>query len=210
MVSLEEVVFQLIYENKKVIILGGGNDISYPGCKALSKYNKNILALNINSDLDVKTDEPRNSGTSYRMLLDEAIIFGENFYEVGVKKYFSSPKHEEFLKRNQANIILFEEAQGLGILSLLKNILSTNKSDVIFWGFDMDSVRESDAPGVSSPCPVGFTAEDAFSIAAAAGKESRTKIFEISEVNPAHDIDGRTSRLAAIMMWKFLDSLYVV
>ena len=76
--------------------------------------------------------------------------------------------------------------------ALLKNILSKNKSDVIFWGFDMDSVRESDAPGVSSPCPVGFTAEDALSIAGAAGKESRTKIFEISEVNPAHDINGRT------------------
>ncbi len=205
--SLEEVVFQLLYENKKVLILGGGNDISYPNCKALSKTNKNILALNIDSDFDVRQDEPRNSGTSYRMLLDEAIIFGENFYEVGIKKYYSSPKHEEFLIRNNANIISFEEAQGFGISSLLKNILSNNKSDVIFWGFDMDSVRESDAPGVSSPCPVGFSAEDALSIATAAGKESRTKIFEISEVNPTHDIDGRTSRLAAIMMWKFLEKL---
>ncbi len=204
---LEEIVFQVLYENKKIVILGGGNDISYADCKALSKNNKNILALNIDSDLDVRPDEPRNSGTSYRMLLDEAIIFGENFYEVGIKKYFLSPKHEEFLIRNRANIISFEEAQGFGISSLLKNILSRNKSEVIFWGFDMDSVRESDAPGVSSPCPIGFTAEDALSIAAAAGKESRTKIFEISEVNPTHDIDGRTSRLAALMIWEFLHSL---
>ena len=115
--TLEEIVFQLIYENKKVIILGGGNDISYPDCKALSKTNKNILAFNINCDLGVRPDEQRNSGTSYRMLLDEAIIFGENFYEVGVKKYFASPKHEEFLRRNNANIISFEEAQGFGIPS---------------------------------------------------------------------------------------------
>ena len=204
--SLEEIVFQLLYENKKLIILGGGNDISYPDCKALSKTDKNILAFNINSDLVVKPDEQRNNGTSYRMLLDEAIIFGENFYEIGIKKYFASPKHEEFLRRNKANIISFEEAQGFGVSSLLKNILSSNKSDVIFWGFDMDSVRESDAPGVSSPCPAGFSAEDALSIAAVAGKESRTKIFEISEVNPAYDIDGRTSRLAAMMIWNFLEA----
>ena len=118
--SLEEIVFQLLYENKKLIILGGGNDISYPDCKALSKTDKNILAFNINSDLVVKPDEQRNNGTSYRMLLDEAIIFGENFYEIGIKKYFASPKHEEFLRRNNANIISFEEAQGFGISSLVE------------------------------------------------------------------------------------------
>ncbi len=202
-----EIIFQLLYENKKVMILGGGNDISYPDCRALSKIYKNILAFNIDSDLDVRPDEPRNSGTSYRMLLDEGIISGEDFYEIGIKKYFSSPKHEEFLKRNNSNIISFEEAQAIGISSLLKNILNQNNSDVIFWGFDMDSVREADAPGVSSPCPSGFSAEDALSVAAAAGRDSRTKIFEISEVNPSYDIDGRTSRLAAMMMWEFLDSL---
>ena len=203
----EEVVFQLLRDNKKVIILGGGNDISYPDCRALSIYNNNPLVFNIDSHFDVRPDKPRNSGTSYRMLLDENLINPKNFYEIGIKEHSSALIHKKYLERKGSHIFYYDKLRGGKIKKILKEILSKKKNKVLFWGFDIDSIQESAAPGVSAPNPVGFSAEEALLIAEIAGRDKRTKIFEISEVNPKFDIDNKTCRLAALIMWQFLNKL---
>lgn len=202
----EKIISQILIDNKKVIVLGGGNDISYPDCKGLSSLKKEILALNIDSHFDVRFNKPRNSGTSYFMLLEQEIIKGKNFWEIGIKSANSSPQHEKYLKSKKANILFIEKLLESKIDKNISEILKKNKSEVIFWGFDMDSVKASDAPGVSAPSPFGLASEDAIKIATLAGKDKRTKIFEISEVNPKFDIDDRTSRLAALMIWYFINT----
>ncbi|RPI71329.1 MAG: arginase [Ignavibacteriales bacterium] len=203
----EKIIFQLLNDGKRIIVLGGGNDISYPDCKALSNYNRNLLAINIDSHPDVRFDIPRNSGTPYRMLLEENLIDGENFYEIGLKPYALSTVHENYLKQKNVPVYTFEKVKETGISILFDKILSNNRNEVIFWGFDMDSVRGPEAPGVSAPAPYGFTSDEAVELAKIAGRDKRTKIFEISEVNPVYDIDKRTSKLAAIMIWSLLNEI---
>ena len=205
----EEVVYQLLKENKKIIILGGGNDISYPDCKALSRFNNDLLAFNIDSHFDVRSDTPRNSGTPYRMLLEENLIKPKDFFEIGIKPFFTSIVHKKYLETRRCNILYFDEVKKKGLKKLLKEILVKKKNKVLFWGFDMDSVNSSDAPGVSAPSPVGLSAGEVVSISELAGKDKRTNIFEISEVNPKYDIDNRTSKLAAIMIWHFLNAVNI-
>ncbi len=203
----EEVVFQLLSDNKKVIILGGGNDISYPDCKALSRFNNNPLVFNIDSHFDVRPDKIRNSGTSYRMLLDENLLNPKNFYEIGIKQHSSSIAHKNYLEKKGSHVFYYDKVTGVKIKKILNEILFKKKNKVLFWGFDIDSINESDAPGVSAPNPVGFSIEEALLIAEIAGHDKRTKIFEISEVNPKFDFDNKTSRLTALIIWKFLNRL---
>jgi formiminoglutamase len=198
----EEVVYQLLRDNKKVIILGGGNDISYPDCKALSRIDNNFLAFNFDSHFDVRSAKTRNSGTSYRMLLEEELLNPKNFYEIGIKQHASSPKHKNYLESKGSHIFYYDKIQGEKIKRILRDILK-RKTKALFWGFDMDSVNSSDAPGVSAPDPIGFSIEEALMIAETAGRDKRTKVFEISEVNPEFDFDNKTSRLAAAIMWYF-------
>ncbi len=203
----EFVVSEILKTADKIIILGGGNDISYPDCKALSLAKESILAINIDSHFDVRDDKPRNSGTPYRMLLDEKLILPNNFFEIGIKPFASSPVYENYLKEIGVEFFTINKVKESGIKKILDSILMKNKSKFIFWGFDMDSVRAFAAPGVSAPNPNGLTAEEAITAAETAGIEDRTKIFEISEVNPKFDIDGRTCKLAAVMMWHFISCL---
>jgi formiminoglutamase len=44
-------------------------------------------------------------------------------------------------------------------------------------------------------------------LAGLAGAEPRSRLLEVSELNPAYDIDGRTARLAAAAIWHFLVAL---
>jgi len=199
-----KVVAKILADNKRLIVIGGGNDISYPDCLGLSKVCENILALNIDSHFDVRENKVRNSGTPYRQLLEESIIRPENFFELAIQRFANSEIYWKYLESKGVSIYTLEQLRKLGIKKTLRSILDKKKCEAIFWGFDMDSVRSADAPGVSASYPTGLTAEEILFIATIAGQDSRSKILEISEVNPKYDIDNKTARLAATMILNYL------
>lgn len=202
-----KVVAKILADNKRLIVIGGGNDISYPDCLGLSRVCENILALNIDSHFDVRENKVRNSGTPYRQLLEEQIIQPENFFELAVQPFANSELYWNYLESKGVSIHTLEQLRKEGIENTVRSILDENKSEAIFWGFDMDSVCSTDAPGVSASYPTGLSAEEILSIAAIAGQDSRSKIIEISEVNPKYDIENKTARLAAQIVICYLYSL---
>jgi formiminoglutamase len=199
-----EVVGQLLKEGKIVISLGGGNDIAYPDCKAAAKQFGRITAFNIDAHLDLRSDREPNSGTPYRQLLEEKHLLPELFHEIGIQPLANSSTYLDYAREQRVSLHTLAEIQERGVDEVLRGPLSTAQVKAIFWGFDLDSVRASDAPGVSAPSPVGLTAEEICRIGALAGRDARTRVIEISEVNPAFDLDGRTSRLAALLLMNAL------
>ena len=199
-----EIVRQLIKDRKKVIVLGGGNDISYPDCKALAAEINSVLVFNIDRHLDVRTAQPLNSGTPYRQLLEEDIISPELFHEVGINSFANSPIYIDFIKEIGAHIHYLGDLRSAGIKDTIENIVNGSQAEGIFWGFDLDVVRAVEAPGVSDPSPMGFTAREVCEIADVAALDPRTQIIEITEVNPKYDIDGITSKLAANIIMRCL------
>ena len=205
-----KIVEQVLRDGKKIIVLGGGNDVSYAdGCAVANVYGrKNWLALNIDAHFDVRADQPRNSGTPYRQLLDEQHLKPENLYEIGYQSQAASPVYFDYLKKLGVNLISLEEFQVSSLKSQIQEKLSSFNSQLsIFWGFDVDSVRASDAPGVSAPSPIGLTANEFLNLSDLAGTLPQSKIIEFTEVNPNFDIDNRTSKLVAIAMHRFLAAL---
>lgn len=193
----QSIVRQLIADGKIVIMLGGGNDVSYPDCSALTLEMGDVLAFNIDAHFDVRADTPRNSGTPYRQLLEEKHIQPEHFYEVGSQPFSNSPIYRRYLLDQGATVCSLRELQDAGITAYFENILCRSTNKAIFWGIDLDVVRAADAPGVSAPNPVGMAGDDLCRITELAGRDPRTRIIEFSEVNPEYDIDQRTCRLAA-------------
>ncbi len=212
--SLEEthathaaVVSRILGDGKRAVVLGGGNDISYPDCLALSRVTKELVAFNIDSHFDVREGDQRHSGTPYRQLLDERIFDPTNFYEMGSIPGANSPVYEEYLNRLGVNVYPLEAMRAHGIEPLFEQLLGEIDADGLFWGFDLDAVRSMDAPGVSASSPLGLTAEEICLIGRIAGADLRTKIIEITEMNPKHDLDQRTAKLAALILWYFLQAV---
>lgn len=206
-----KIVEQVLRDGKLLIILGGGNDVSYADGAAMANVFgiENWSAFNIDAHFDVRTDSPRNSGTPYRQLLDEKLILSENFYELGFQMQSNSLVYFEFLKKKGVKIISLEDFQNANFVleSLIENRSSEiEKHSNLFFGFDADAVRASDAPGVSAPSPIGLTAEQFIKLAGFAGNLRKTKIIEFTEVNPNFDIDNRTAKLVAVAMHSFCQS----
>ena len=203
-----QIVEQILSDEKKIIVLGGGNDISYADGRAMAKSfgSENWLALNIDAHFDVRADTPRNSGTPYRQLLDENLIIPRNFFEIAWQAQANSQIYFRYLKSRGVNLHGLEEIQesGIEIKDLINEHCSARAARApIFFGFDVDAVRAADAPGVSAPSPIGLAAEDFVGLAKLAGENERTKIVEFTEMNPSFDIDGRTAKLVAVAMHRF-------
>jgi formiminoglutamase len=198
------VVKCLLEDQKNVIVFGGGNDISYPDASALADTSHALLAFNIDSHFDVREDSPRNSGTAYRQLLEEGKLKPQRFYQMANKLMTNSAAHIDYLRDKGVNVYSLDTLRRHDLQTLFDRILGSSDADAIFWGFDMDAVRTSDAPGVSKSYPIGLTAEEISGIAAVAGRDKRSRILEISEVNPRFDADQRTVNLAGMMIMRFL------
>lgn len=205
------VVQRLLRDGKRVIVLGGGNDISYPDGVAMAEVygSEWWIAVNIDAHLDVRLAEKRNSGTPYRQLLDEGHLMPKYFYEVGYQTHFASPIYYEYIRDLGVNRISLEllRSREEADLELRENIrekfIGQSSSLNTFFGFDMDAVRSADAPGTSAPSPLGLRAGEFIQLVKYAASLANTKIIEFSEVNPKFDIDNRTAKLVAIGMHRF-------
>lgn len=203
---LRDILGVLHRDGKGAIVLGGGNDISYPDVAALSDVcgARRVLALNIDSHFDVREAEQTTSGTPYRQLLEEGYLEPGNLFPLGHKPGTNSPVYAAYLAKKGVRPLSLQEVRARGLDAALDAILARRDVDALFWGFDMDAVKSGDAPGVSAGYPVGFTGAEVCRIAARAGADPRSRVLEISECNPRFDVDGRTARLAAMMIVAYL------
>ncbi|MDQ3372709.1 MAG: formimidoylglutamase [Acidobacteriota bacterium] len=199
-----KIVKTILKDEKRIIVLGGGNDISYADGRAMAETFgfENWLAVNIDAHFDVRKEFPRNSGTPYRQLLDEKHLKPENFFEIAYQPQSASPVYFEYLKNLGVTMVSLDELHGgKSVVKFLKEIFTTHHSPLTtFYGFDVDSVRASDAPGVSASSPIGLKAEEFIELAKFAGQNPQTRIIEFTEVNPKFDVDNRTAKLVAYAM----------
>jgi formiminoglutamase len=206
-----EVVKRVLEDGKRLIILGGGNDISYPDGRAMAEVfgPEWWIGINIDSHLDVRDDQPRNSGTPYRQLLEEKLLLPDYFFEVGFQTHLCSPVYYKYIRDLGVNRISLEllRSRAEADVELKETIklkfINHSASLNTFFGFDMDAVRMSDAPGTSAPSPLGLKASEFVQLVKYAASLAHTRIIEFTEVNPNFDVDNRTAKLVAIGMHRF-------
>ena len=202
--SLFIVVQQALADKKTVIVLGGGNDISFPDARALHVHDPGYAAINLDAHLDMRKSGAIHSGTPYRNLIDGRALDPARFFEVGIQPWANSAGYLEEALEMGVTVHTLGQIQAMGTGQFLDGLFDSLNGARLFAGLDMDSVRASDAPGVSAPSPVGLTADDILNFATRCRNYAHTSIFEITEVNPAKDLDDRTSRLAALTIYTFL------
>lgn len=196
------VATQIIADGKLLISLGGGNDISFPDMAALAASGPApALAINVDAHYDVRADQPANSGTPYRQLIEAGLIDPRRYWVVGAQPHANSPVYTAYLRERGATMITLSAARRHGVAETVQALLAESDAASIGWGFDLDVVQSAEAPGVSAPNPLGMRGDEFVALAMLAGAEPRTRLIEFSELNPLYDIDDRAARLVAVAIW---------
>lgn len=189
--------------------IGGGHDLTYPSVRGLSRYlGGPVGGINIDAHLDVR-EEP-GSGMPYRFLIESGCLDPNRFVEFGISRFASAKRHVDWIESRGGRIITSDELLDIGakqdtfLHESCTLAFGAALRDPGFISLDLDAIDGASAPGVSAPNPIGLPPAYAAMIAERAGRTVGVRHFDLMELNPDFDTDGRTARLSAMLFIHFL------
>ncbi len=197
--AVNQVLTELFKHNIVPIIIGAGQDITFPMYQVYEPTGKLVNITAIDSMFDLGNDRETLNSRSY---LSHIILHQPNFLfnytNIGYQSYYVSASNVDLMKQ-----LLFEAYR----LGSVKNIDLTEPliRNANILTFDIASVRAADAPGVKNASPNGFSGEDVCRMARYAGLSYKLSSIGFFEYNPHYDINSRTAYLIAEMIWYFIE-----
>lgn len=170
------------------VAIGGGHDLTFPFVRAVAARHPKLAGIYFDAHLDVR--ETRGSGMPFRKLIEECHISGLHLH--GFRPLVNSAAHLGWFKANGG--IIHEDGTRVAL----------PKAKALFASFDLDVLDAGHAPGVSARNPAGWTVREAEAWVKACGADPRVRCFDLMELNPRFDPEGRTARVAAHLFLTFL------
>lgn len=197
----------LLARCERLVVIGGGNDVTFATARALGPGTGTGI-VNVDAHLDVRrvVDGRLTSGTPYRRLIEEHRLPGRNLVEFGVHTHVNARSHHDWVRSRGAACHTLEAVRAAGAAALLARELDrlALAAPRLAVSIDLDVFAAAFAPGVSAPGVEGLTPEEGRQLAWEAGRQRRSRLFELVELSPPHDLDDRTSRLAVMLACAFL------
>jgi formimidoylglutamase len=196
---VEQAVAALHAASLMPVCIGGGHDLTLPAVSALSHSVGNpVGGVNFDAHLDVRTTI--GSGMPFRRLIESGALNANQFLEFGIGRFTCDEDDLRWLREQGSSIVLRDElTEAHGLFQQHFSSIETG-----FVSIDLDGIDSSHAPGVSAINPMGLSVSHAVSLAELAGREAKVKHFDIMELSPPHDQDGRTARVAAMIFLSFV------
>jgi formiminoglutamase len=185
------------------IVLGGGHETSYGHFRGYVEAERSVSILNWDAHPDVRPliDGQGHSGSPFRQMLEDESRRCAGYTVAGLLRHAVATSHVEFLTAHGARSVWREEITSAHIAPLYEGV-----GDLLV-SFDLDVVDQAFAPGVSAPATGGLPPDLLLRAAHEAGRSPRVRSIDLVEVNPRYDRDDQTSRLAALLVWTFLQGL---
>jgi arginase family enzyme len=193
----------LIRNNVIPIIIGGSQDLTYAQFLGYEKLEQTINVVAIDSKFDLGNPDEDTTNTAY---LGKIILHQPNFLfnysNIGYQTYLVDQPSLGMMNR------LYFDTYRLGQVrdAIEESEPIIRHADML--SFDITAIKHSDAPANPNASPNGFYAEEACQMMRYAGMNDKLSSVGIYEINPEYDTHGKTSNLAAQMIWCFMDGFY--
>ncbi|MCH8257143.1 MAG: formimidoylglutamase [Proteobacteria bacterium] len=217
-VSLARTVAGLLDRQMNVTVLGGGHEIAWGSFQGVVQYlhARKIKApslgiINFDAHFDLRNPiDGASSGTPFRQMaqwcVDHDLQF--NYHVIGINPSANSAALFDYAK--SANVSWVEDVDvHLSNRHALEKELRVfiRPLDYLYVTICLDVFKASVAPGVSAPASVGVSGEVVIKLVRAirllaADRNVPIILSDIAEMNPNHDLDQRTARLAARLVWE--------
>ncbi|CAN5703892.1 hypothetical protein BH11PLA1_BH11PLA1_08770 [soil metagenome] len=179
------------------IAIGGGHDLTFPFVRAACNIHRVTAGLYLDAHLDVR-DTP-GSGMPFRALIEQCGV--SRLHLVGCDEFANSNAHQAWFKAHGGT---HERSLAPSHAEAARAIDSLGAP--AFVSVDLDVLAAAHAPGVSALNPNGMTVREVARYVQAASAAKNVRCFDIMELNPLHDEQGRTARVAAHLFLTFAQS----
>lgn len=184
------------------IILGGGHETAFGHFSGYAEAGLKTAIFNLDAHTDVRPlkEGKAHSGSPFRQAIEHPGEYAEMYLVAGLQPQSVARSHLRYIKESGGEYLLRDETN----ITSISGLFHQHESDRLMVTFDMDAVDQSQAPGVSAPCANGLPSDLWLTAAYLAGRNEQVTSFDLSEVNPRHDRDQQTAKLAALTIWNFL------
>ncbi len=198
--NLATVVEMLLEQNVFPIIIGGTHDYTYGQFMAYERQEIPINLVVVDETIDLQHPELGKDSKSflYKILAHQP-NFITNFFHLCHQHYLVDPEMVDTLEKFHFSCFrLGEFKENIKRLEPL-----VRNADMV--SIDLSSLRYSDAPGQLSTSPHGLTGEEACALTRYIGFGDKVSSLGLFEYFPSNDNNRQTARLAAQMLWYFID-----
>lgn len=207
-----DIVAQLVKRGIVPIIIGGGHDCAWPTVRALSSVGTPYGVINIDAHTDVRPlkDGRAHSGSPFRQMLDmqQSHLTAGGFVEFGIQSTAASAHHIASVRDAGMHVEMLDDIRQDGVIASWDRALThASATGKVYVSVDIDAFASAYAPGVSAPAADGFTPAEVRPCIKRAAASGALAVFDVVEVNPRYDLDGRTAKLAAQLIADVLEGL---
>jgi formiminoglutamase len=212
--ALAAVVGAVLAAGAVPVVLGGGHETAFGHYLGYSRTGIRPAVINLDAHLDVRplASTRGHSGTPFRQMMElETHQLDPGRYAcLGVQPASVSQEHWE-LCRQRGDVLITAEELREHCRQQFDQVCSqlSRPGDSIYLSLDADVVAAADVPGVSAPNPLGLTGWQLAACARSAGANPCVSSFDVVEINPNFDVDHRSARWAAQVVWQFLIGLCI-
>jgi formiminoglutamase len=205
-IAVKMAVAELMKLNILPVIIGGGQDLTYPQYLAYESLEQKVDLVVIDNKFDLDEDDEEGLATRSDTYLNKIFLHQPNylfnFSNLGYQTYFVNQESLKVMSK------LYFDAHRLGEfttdISLTEPIIRNSN----MMSFDISAIRSSDAGANANATPNGFYGEQACRIARYAGMNDKLTSIGFYEFNPAYDNNSQTALLLAQIVWYFIDGFY--
>jgi agmatinase len=191
------------------IVIGGDHSISLPVLRALARRHGPLALVQFDAHIDTWDEYFGGKyfhGTPFRRAIEEGIIDGSRFIQVGIRGPMYGEGDFDFHREHGITMIDIERVKEHGIAWTVEQIRRLVHGPA-YMTFDIDSVDPAFAPGTGTPEVGGLTSHEAQQLVRALAGLPLVG-GDIVEVAPPFDGPGQiTALLAANLMFEFLCAL---
>ncbi len=184
------------------VVLGGGHEVaygSYLGWAGLLNQGADETwgVLNLDAHFDLRDQPHATSGTPFLQLAVSEFEAGRDFnYAVaGVDRASNTRALFDRASELEVRFLADDDLEDSQLWEFVTDFVAS--VDRVHLSLDLDVLPAAVAPGVSAPNGFGMSlacVRTAMRLVADSGKLG---LLEVAELNPVHDVGGRTARTAA-------------
>ncbi len=208
--ELAEIIAQLHTKGTKTIVFGGGHEVMfghYLGLR-LAFPDKKIGIVNFDAHFDNRAIDSKvgaTSGTGFWQIAQEDKNYG--YLAIGIQLNSNTKALFKEAENTNTQWILSDDFYPKNHQIIIDKIDSfIHNIEILYVTTCLDVFSASYAPGVSATAYNGLIPDFFFKqIFKKVVHSSKLKAFDIAELNPDFDIDNRTAKLAASLVFELLN-----
>ena len=212
--EIEKRIKEIVESNAVPICLGGDHVVPYPVTRALADiYGKGkigVVHFDAHYDgLESSFGHLYSHATWIRRLIEEGIVDGKNFIQVGIRSPFPDETDWQWMEQHQMRVHTMAEIERHGFNKVLDKAIeqALDGAEHLYISIDMDSIDAAYAPACASPEPGGLTSAEAMNAIRRLVAEVGIVGFDVVELIPTLEGGRRTAQLANCIVYEALIGL---